>query len=163
MTFNIFFIFKKLNMLRISNFILATMIYFIFFNSTVIAESLTPHIDGYSPVSYFTENKAERGKPEFSVTHKGKLYYLTSAEQIEIFNQNPDKYRPRYDICPYSLTLGKKVPIDPTNFKVVADTLLLFHKSDLVDGRALWNNNKEGLTDQELIERADKKYTLFEF
>lgn len=67
-----------------------------------------PFIDGYSPVSYFTVNKAEKGSQEFSVEQKGKLYYLTSAEQVEIFNQNPDKYRPRYDSCPYSLTLGKK-------------------------------------------------------
>jgi len=70
--------------------------------STLAAEtnSLSPFIDGYSPVSYFTVNKAEKGMPEFSVEHKGKLYYLTSAEQVEIFNQDPDKYAPKYDVCP---------------------------------------------------------------
>ncbi len=131
--------------------------------STLAAEtsSLEPSIDGYSPVSYFTANKAEHGSPEFSVTHKGKLYYLTSAQQVEIFNQNPDRYRPRYDVCPYSLSLGKKVPLDPTNFKIVANTLLLFHKSDGVDGLELWNQS--GLSDQELIERADKQYRILEF
>ncbi|MCH9698651.1 MAG: hypothetical protein K0U68_11155 [Gammaproteobacteria bacterium] len=131
--------------------------------STLSAEtsSFEPFIDGYSPVSYFTANKAERGNPEFSVTHNGKLYYLTSAQQVQIFNQNPDKYRPRYDVCPYSLSLGKKVPLDPTNFKVVADTLLLFHKSEGVDGLELWNNS--ALSDQELIERADKQYKILEF
>ncbi len=103
-----------------------------------------PFIDGYSPVSYFTVNKAEKGSQEFSVEHKGKLYYLSSAEQVEIFNQNPDKYRPRYDSCPYSLILGEKVPLNPTNFKIIADTLLLFHKTDEDDGLKLWNSGQSG-------------------
>ncbi len=120
-----------------------------------------PFIDGYSPVSYFTKNIAEKGNPQFQVSHNGKLCYLTSAKQVEIFNQNPDKYRPRYDVCPYSLSLGKKVPLDPTNFKVVAGTLLLFHKSEHVDGKQLWNDS--GLSDQELIDRADKQFLLLEF
>ncbi len=150
-------------MFRISSFILTMMTGILLLNASAVAGSLDPFIDGYSPVSYFTEKKAERGSADYSVTHKGKLYYLTSAEQVEIFNQNPDKYRPRYDLCPYSLTLGKKVPLDPTNFKVVGNTLLLFHKSDTVDGRALWNNNQSGLTEQELIERADKQYILLQF
>lgn len=150
-------------MFRIPDFILTIMIGVMLFNASVVAESTNPFIDGYSPVSYFTEKKAERGSAEFSVTHKGKLYYLTSAEQVEIFNQNPDKYRPRYDVCPYSLTLGKKVPLDPTNFKVISNTLLLFHKSESVDGLELWNHNKSGLTEQELIDRADKQYILLQY
>lgn len=135
------------------------------FCSTLGAETkpIEPFIDGYSPVSYFTVNNAEKGSPEFSVQHKGKLYYLTSAEQVEIFNQNPDKYRPRYDSCPYSLTLGKKVPLDPTNFKVIADTLLIFHKAEDDDGLKLWNNKRADLTEQQLIKKADEQYTLLKW
>lgn len=129
--------------------------------ATAESEPPIPFINGYSPVSYFTKNIAEKGDPKFQVSHDGKLYHLTSAEQVEIFNQNPDKYRPRYDVCPYSLSLGKKVPLDPTNFKVVTGTLLLFHKSEHVDGKQLWNDS--GLSDQELIERADKQFLLLEF
>jgi len=66
-----------------------------------------PAIGGYSPVSYFTKDIAERGSAEFAVEHEGNTYYLASAEQVELFTENPAKYRPRYTVCPYSLTLGE--------------------------------------------------------
>lgn len=134
-----------------------------FFPSTLLAEvsPLKPSISGYSPVSYFTVNKAEKGSSEFSVEHDGELYYLTSLEQVEVFNQNPDKYKARHKICTYSLTLGRRMELDPTNFKIVAGTLLLFHKSEEADGLALWNSSTS--SEQELLDRADKKYTFFNF
>ena len=57
--------------------------------------------------------------------------------------------------------LGKITPLDPTNFKVVANTLLLFHKTEDSDGLELWNESD--ITDQELIDRANKKYSIFKF
>jgi len=118
-------------------------------------------LDGYSPVSYFTEGKAERGTIEFAVSHNGTVFYLTSEDQVELFNENPDRYRPRYDVCPYSLTTGMKKDLDPTNFKVIGDTLLLFHKSDGVDGLEAWHSSP--LTDEELLDLADSQVTLLKF
>lgn len=117
-----------------------------------------PAIEGYSPVSYFTKGIAEKGKQEFSVQHNGKLYYLTSEEQVNLFNENPDKYRPRHDVCSYSLTLGMITPLDPTNFKIVADSLLLFHKSDEVDGLREWEHSP--ISQTELLKRADAQFKL---
>ena len=132
----------------------------LFWSGVVSAES-TPAIGGYSPVSYFTAGQPEVGSAEFAVEHDGNTYYLTSAEQVELFAQNPDKYRPRYEACPYSLTLGERKPLDPTNFQIVGGYLLLFHRSDMMDGLAAFKDS--GLTDQELIERADKEYVLLRF
>ncbi|MFK8068360.1 MAG: hypothetical protein AB8D52_08945 [Gammaproteobacteria bacterium] len=137
-----------------------------FFSSSLVAaehSSKAPSIDGYSPVSYFTVNKAEKGSPDFTVEHKGRIYYLTSVEQVELFYKNPEKYRPRFDVCPYSLSLGKRVPLDPTNFKVFGDTLLLFHKSEEVDGLALWNLGEPGLSEADLLKRAEKQYNLLKW
>ena len=119
------------------------------------------YIAGYSPVSYFTEGKAEKGSAEFAVAHDGLVFYLTSQEQVELFNENPSRYRPRYSVCPFSLTTGKRRALDPTNFKVVGDTLLLFHKSAGADGLAGWSSSR--LTDEELIARADKQFVLLRF
>ena len=120
-----------------------------------------PAIQGYSPVSYFTENKAERGSPEFSVEHDGQLYYLTSREQVALFNQNPDRYRPRHRACPYSLAYGMVLPLDPTNFKIVGDSLLLFHRSEEKDALLEWNSSE--LSEEELLERADANAFLVRF
>lgn len=120
-----------------------------------------PAIEGYSPVSYFTKQRAEKGREEFSVTHRDRTYWLTSQDQVELFRKDPDRYRPRYDVCPYSLSLGKRLPLDPANFKIVAGSLLLFHKSDQGDGLKAFESS--GLSDQELIRRADAAYVLLEF
>tara|TARA_R110001599_G_scaffold337686_1_gene556190 strand:- start:7634 stop:8056 length:423 start_codon:yes stop_codon:yes gene_type:complete len=124
-------------------------------------ENQQPAIGGYSPVSYFTKNIAEQGSLEFAVKHGGNTYYLTSAEQVELFTENPAKYRPRYTVCPYSLTLGGAVPLDPTNFKIVGGSLLLFHKTETSDGLKLWNDSP--VDEQTLIELADKEYILLRF
>ena len=128
------------------------------FSSSVLAQNAgtpgaTPAIGGYSPVSYFTKNKAELGSPEFAVEHDGTVYYLMSQEQVEIFEKNPNKYRPRHRSCPYSLAFGKILPLDPTNFKIVGDTLLLFHLSDDENGLQLWNDSE--ISEDELMRRAD--------
>lgn len=123
--------------------------------------AVNPAIGGYSPVSYFTENKAELGSPEFSVEHDGRLYFLTSQEQVEIFAKNPDKYRPRHRSCPYSLAFGMVLPLDPTNFKIIGDSLLLFHLSDDKDGLKDWNTSQ--LSEEELIRRADSNLFLITF
>lgn len=120
-----------------------------------------PSIGGYSPVSYFTENKAERGSPEFAVEHDGRVYYLTSEAQVALFNANPDKYRPRHRSCPYSLAYGMVLPLDPTNFKVIGDSLLLFHRSEEKDALVEWNNSE--LSEEELLRRADANLFLIEF
>lgn len=112
-----------------------------------------PAIGGYSPVSYFTANEAQIGDPRFAVTHEGQTYFLTSHEQVELFAKNPDRYRPRHSACSYSLAYGMVLPLDPTNFKIVGDSLLLFHRSEKKDARLEWNSGP--LDEEELIARAD--------
>lgn len=118
-------------------------------------------IQGYSPVSYFTRHAAEKGSPEFAVEYNNRTYHLASSEQAEAFRENPDKFIPLFSpFCPYSLTLGRNVSIDPTNFKIVGDQLLLFHKSAELDGLKEWNEQDN---DKELIEKARRNYLRYEF
>ncbi|MCH8134566.1 MAG: hypothetical protein IIB77_01140 [Proteobacteria bacterium] len=128
-----------------------------------ITQSLSeaPAIGGYSPVSYFSKNIAERGSPEFAVEHDGSVYYLTSVDQITEFKKNPDKYRPRHKSCPYSLAFGKVLPLDPTNFKIIGDSLLLFHISDDDNKLLLWNASE--ISEDELMRRADANMFRLDF
>lgn len=130
------------------------------------SSTLAPAIQGYSPVSYFTKNVAEKGSQKFMVEHKGKTYYMASARQVETFKQNPEKYIPLFGgFCPYSLTLGRQVAIDPTNFKIVDDALLLFHNSEELDGLKLWNkeSNHQYLRERKLLERAKNNLLRLKF
>ena len=125
-------------------------------------EPLMPAIGGYSPVSYFTQNRAEKGRAEFAVSHQGVTYFLTSLAQVELFKRDPDKYQPQHDLCPYSLALGKQLPLDPTNFKIVGDSLLLFHVSDTA-ADDLADRNSSKLDEQELLQRADSIFEIIRF
>lgn len=118
-------------------------------------------IQGYSPVSYFERGRAEPGQPEFSAVHNGLRYQFTDAEQRAAFQANPARYEPLFtEHCPYSLTLGRAVAIDPENFRIVDGHLLLFHRSEEMDGLEEWNAADD---DQGLLEQARSQYTLFRF
>lgn len=113
-------------------------------------------IDGYSPVSYFTKGKAERGRPEFAVEHEGITYLLTSQEQVEVFKASPDRFVLAYGgWCAFGMAIQDKFPVDPTRFKIVNGRLMLFLRNEQVDALALWNKGDE----RENLRKADAHWT----
>jgi YHS domain-containing protein len=109
----------------------------------IMSKTVEPAIGGYSPVSYFESNRAERGRPEHQASYQGQTYYFTSAAQVVSFQANPAKYVPAFGgTCAIGHSVGKEFQPDPTSFKIVDGRLLLFLKTAEVDARALWN--KEG-------------------
>lgn len=125
------------------------------------AQEPTLAIQGYSPVSYFSRNMAEKGSPEFAVAYDGKIYHLTSQQQADDFQKTPQQFMPLFaEFCPYSLTLGRQVSIDPTHFKIIDGKLLLFHNSAELDGLKRWNDYRN---DKELLEKANRQYLRLKF
>lgn len=109
-----------------------------------------PAIDGYDPVAYFPEagGKPARGKAEFAHTHAGVTYWFASAENRDRFIADPDPYEPAYGgWCASALADGgRKVEIDPKNFKVAEGRLFLFYKDAFTDALKWWNKNEPGHT-----------------
>ncbi len=119
-------------------------------------------IEGYSPVSYFETGEPQRGSPRFSAEYNQRTYHFTDADQLARFKANPASYEPLFpEHCPFSLTLGRETAIDPTNFKIVEGHLLLFHRSEEMDGLEEWESHDKD--EKELLERATGQYTLFRF
>lgn len=117
-------------------------------------------IQGYSPVSYFTKGIAEKGNEAYAAEYKGSVYYLSSLSQKELFVADPENFTPRFgEYCPFSLKTGMRKTIDPTSFKVVGDTLLLFHYSDELDAKFEWNKTADGPQ----IDEAEGEFVLFTF
>ncbi|MDZ4349459.1 MAG: YHS domain-containing (seleno)protein [Xanthomonadaceae bacterium] len=118
-------------------------------------------IGGYSPVSYFERDRAERGSPEFAAEHEGRTYWLVSAEQKARFEADPRAFEPAFNaFCPFSLALGRKVAIDPTRFKIVEGKLLLFHNSGELDALEEWNLKGD---EHWLDRKPDGEFTLKRF
>lgn len=119
-------------------------------------------IGGYSPVSYFEAGEPERGSPQYSLVYNQRRYQFTDRAQLERFRADPERFEPLFpDHCPYNLSLGRQAAIDPENFKIVEGHLLLFHRSEEMDGLEAWERDPR--SESELLERARGHYTLFRF
>ena len=51
-------------------------------------------IQGYDPVSYFSEGLLP-GMPELTSSYQGATYYFTNADNKAKFDAEPDKYIPQ--------------------------------------------------------------------
>ena len=84
-------------------------------------------IKGYDPVAYFTENRPMVGDPQYSHEWDGAVYRFASAEHLELFKADPDRYLPQYsNFCAASVAKGVKVHGDPEYWLVVDGRLYLF-------------------------------------
>jgi YHS domain-containing protein len=96
-------------------------------------------LQGHDPVSYFTENKAQKGSPEFTARYNGATYWFVSKEHAEIFKDNSEKYAPQYGaFCGYALSLNKLRPVDPEIFQIENGRLILQHTAKAFE---LFNKN----------------------
>jgi YHS domain-containing protein len=65
-------------------------------------------LDGYDAVGFFTDNKPVKGDQQFSATYEGATYYFASASNRDLFNANPEKYKPQFGgWCAYAVSLGR--------------------------------------------------------
>ncbi|PZX55595.1 YHS domain-containing protein [Algoriphagus chordae] len=108
-------------------------------------------IEGYDPVSYFTDSKARLGKDKFTFVHAGANWYFSSEENLELFQSNPSKYMPQYGgYCAYGLASGYKAPISPQAWTIVDDKLYLNYNKKI---------QGDWLADQtEKIKKADENW-----
>ena len=83
-------------------------------------------IRGYDTVAYFTEGKAIKGSPEFTVDWNGATWRFASAANRDAFADDPVRYAPQYGgHCAYAMSTGKLVPTDPEAWHIVDGKLYL--------------------------------------
>lgn len=104
-------------------------------------------IEGYDPVAYLEAGAARKGKGEFTADYNGAVYRFESDEHRKAFAADPAKYAPAYGgWCATAMVEGKKVEIDPKNFKVTNGRLFLFYKDFFTDARKKWLKDEATLT-----------------
>lgn len=116
------------------------------------ADSLA--LRGYDPVSYFS-GAPQPGRAECTSRFRGAVYRFASEENRRNFAKNPEKYAPQYGgWCATAMADGgRKVEIDPTNYKVTNGRLFLFYRGWLGDALREWNKDEADLT-----RRADSQW-----
>ncbi len=103
-------------------------------------------IQGYDVVAYFTQSQAVKGVKEFSFTYSDQEWYFASAENLELFKNNPEKYAPQFGgYCAYGMSRGYKAKTDPEAWTIVNGKLYLNYNLEV---RKSWNENQTELIDK---------------
>lgn len=83
-------------------------------------------IRGYDPVAYFTEGQPVEGSQEFSYQWGNATWRFVSAENRDLFVNNPEQYAPQYGgFCAWAVSQGYTAAIDPNAWKIVDGRLYL--------------------------------------
>jgi YHS domain-containing protein len=53
-------------------------------------------IQGYDTVAYHTERRPVEGKSEFSLEWNDAVWHFASAENRDLFAEDPERYAPKY-------------------------------------------------------------------
>ena len=112
-------------------------------------------IGGADPVAYFTMNKSVIGSADFATDWNGVSWRFASAENRDAFKAEPAKYAPQYGgYCATGTAFGKKVPIDPSQFKIVEGKLYL---NNSAGAAKVFNSDVPGM-----IAKANKQWITIE-
>ena len=108
-------------------------------------------IDGFDPVSYFTNDQAERGSANITTEWNGAVWHFTSDAHRELFIADPEKYAPQYGgFCALGMAHGGDVPTNPEAWTIHEGKLYL---NMIEEVSTTWRYSPD-----KLIERADLKW-----
>jgi YHS domain-containing protein len=99
-------------------------------------------LEGYDPVSYFTDGQPGKGDPKIEATFNGALYHFVSQAHRETFEKDPTRYTPAYGgYCGYAASVGKVRPANPLLWSIVDGQLIVQHTKGAVE---LWDKDVAG-------------------
>lgn len=100
--------------------------------TAIVTDPLTGvAIEGYDPVSYFTDPEPQPGRPEFEYDWGGVPWYFESAANRDIFRRNPTVYAPQFGgHCLMSLSRGYLSDGKPRLYVIEGLKLYFFYSTD---------------------------------
>lgn len=97
-------------------------------------------VQGYDTVAYFTQNAAVKGSSEFQTEYLGADWLFSSAENLQLFIENPEKYAPQFGgYCAWAVSQNYTASIDPEQFTVHEGKLYLNYNAEI---NQRWTANK---------------------
>ena len=100
-------------------------------------------VSGYDTVAYFTEGKSVEGSDDFEYEWQDTTWRFSSAENLELFKAEPDKYAPQFGgYCAYAVAHNKTASTDPTKFHIKDGKLYLNYNGKI---QKKWLANRDAL------------------
>ena len=97
--------------------------------NAIVTDPLTGvALEGYDPVSYFTEPVPVQGVPDYEYQWGGVPWYFASAANRDVFIRNPEIYAPQFGgHCATSLSRGYLSDGKPRLYAISGMKLYLFY------------------------------------
>lgn len=88
-------------------------------------------ISGFDPVAYFTDGRAEPGRPEFELSLHSAVWRFRNEGNRSAFRLQPDVYRPRFGgYDPVAIARDRAVAGHPLFWAIAEGRLYLFYSDD---------------------------------
>ncbi len=98
-------------------------------------------VDGHDVVAYFTQGEPVEGSAEHSIEWSGAEWRFASAEHLERFRADPERYAPAYGgFCAYAVAEGDTAAGDPRHWAIHDGRLYLNYNADI---QARWEADRE--------------------
>lgn len=121
--------------------------------TAIVTDPLTGvALDGYDPVTYFTDGAPQMGSPDYEYYWGGVPWYFVSAANRDAFMGAPDVYAPQHGgYCEMSLARGYLSDGKPQIFAIEKMRLYLFYSTA--------NRESFLMSRQDAIDRAAGNWT----
>ena len=108
-------------------------------------------VEGYDVVAYFDQGEPIKGRERYSTEWKGAEWRFASAEHLEAFRADPERYAPQYGgYCAWAVAHDSTAAGDPQQWSIVDGKLYLNYNAEF---RHKWSARKA-----ELIDKADQNW-----
>ncbi len=99
--------------------------------TTIVADPLTGvAIEGYDPITYFTETEPQPGSPAYEYYWGGVPWYFISEANRDVFMRAPEIYAPQFGgYCAMSLARGYLSDGKPRLYAIEKMKLYLFYST----------------------------------
>ena len=112
-------------------------------------------INGFDPVSFFTEKKPVNGDPGIKAKYKGATYLFSTKDNKSAFEKSPEQYAPQYGgYCAYGASVNALFPVDVSTWQVRNGKLYLNLNPSIVEA---FNEDFDGA-----ITKANKNWPKLE-
>jgi YHS domain-containing protein len=96
------------------------------FASDPVSQTGNGAIDGYDPVAYFREGRAQPGDSSHTHAWNGATWRFASEENRAAFAAEPERYAPAFGgYCAFAVANGYTAKSDPEAFTIAGDRLYL--------------------------------------
>lgn len=114
-----------------------------------------PMLDGYCAVTLWSKRRWEKGSPQFKSEYRGQVYLMASDEALREFQDNPERYAPRFLGCdPVVVYESDRAVLGSTKYAAFYDEELFLFVDDI--NRQAFKRNPDSFVRTRVVLNVDQ-------